>query len=410
MSVDVRVDGQFDHLLPEVQARLLAAEESIPRRPDEEELRRFASRVAGVLVDLLPRDVLQTVSVQTLATRMARMMTGVGLLQPFVDDPDVEEIIVRPGGHVYVERRGTIETLGVRGDDGYFRSLAYYVADSAGMTITPRYPVVLVDLPGGQRFTAIVPPLSPEGVAINIRTYRVHSWTLDELLDAGTFSLPDGSPWEKGRRMARVLQQVVSERAATVLISGAFSTGKTTLLNAMMAFLPKHAMIAVAESFRELQLPHPGCVRVVVPHFTTEDEGRISLAEAINVALTRARPDIMVLGEIVSEGEAREFLRAANLGVRGLATIHGNDPRSALNRLSDLAMQEETPLLAIRHMTADTVDLVVHMARQGRRRYVAEVARVTGLDERGNFQLVSLYRAGEGHEERLSRMLQEVMA
>lgn len=214
--------------------------------------------------------------------------------------------------------------------------------------------------------------------------------------------------WEEGVRMARFLERVVRERAATVLISGAFSTGKTTLLNALMAFLPPEAMVAVAESFREVRLPHAGCVRAVVPHFAGDDPDRLTLDEAVNAVLTRTRPDVIVLGEIVSEGEAREFLRAANLGVRGLATIHGNDARGALNRLADLATRRETPLEAVRRMAAAAVDLVVHMARQGSRRYAAEIARVRGVDGKGEFVLDILYRAGEGHEEMLDRLLGEV--
>ena len=404
----MNVNGRFDRLLPEVQTRLLAQEETIPRRPDGEALRRFAARIAGVLVEVLPRDALNTTPVQAVAERFARMMTGVGLLQPYVDDPEVEEVMVRPGGHLFVEKGGRVEYLGRVADDAYFRTLAHYVADAAGMTVTPRRPVVLVDLPGGQRFTAMLPPLSPEGVAVNIRAYRVRSQTLEDLLRWGAFSRPDGTAWEEGVRMARFLERVVRERAATVLISGAFSTGKTTLLNALMAFLPPEAMVAVAESFREVRLPHAGCVRAVVPHFAGDDPDRLTLDEAVNAVLTRTRPDVIVLGEIVSEGEAREFLRAANLGVRGLATIHGNDARGALNRLADLATRRETPLEAVRRMTAAAVDLVVHMARQGSRRYAAEIARVRGVDGKGEFVLDILYRAGEGHEETLDRLLGEV--
>ena len=106
-------------------------------------------------------------------------------------------------------------------------------------------------------------------------------------------------------------------------------------------------MVAVAESFRELEVRQPGTARVVVPPFLREDAERITLAQAVNSLLTRARPDVMVLGEITVHDEAREFLRAGNLGVRAMATIHGNSAESALVRLADLAIHEGVPLRSV---------------------------------------------------------------
>jgi len=325
----------------------------------------------------------------------------VGVLQPLLEDAAVEEVMVRPKGQVFVERAGRVEALGQLAPDEHFYRVAAYVADTrAGRMLSPQYPVVLVDLPGGERFTALTPPLSPEGTIINIRRWQVRRFDLAGLHRLGTFGAPSAAS-----ALLDVLAAVLQANAASILVSGAFSTGKTTLLNALLAHLPPEVMVAVAESFRELEVRQPGTARVVVPPFLREDAERITLAQAVNSLLTRARPDVMVLGEITMHDEAREFLRAGNLGVRAMATIHGNSAESALVRLADLAIREGVPLRSVREQAADAVDLVVHMARQGSRRYVAEVAWVRGVDDAGHFQLDLVYRAGRPRAETLAGYL-----
>ena len=385
----------YDHLLPAVQAAIMERGIEIPRGEDAAGLNLFRARVAGLLADMLPRD--QAADVPQIAERFAHMLVGVGVLQPLLEDETIEEVMVRPPGQVFVERNGRVEHLGQLAPDEHFYRVAAYVADTrAGRMLSPQYPVVLVDLAGGERFTAMAPPLSPLGTIINIRRWRVRRYSLAGLEELG--SLPHA--------LAQVLSQVVAGNLASILVSGAFSTGKTTLLNALLAHLPAESMLAVAESFRELDVRHPGAARVVVPPFLREGEERVTLAQAVNSLLTRARPDVMVLGEITEHQEAREFLHAGNLGVRALATIHGNSAHSALVRLADLAIREGVPLYAVREQAADAVDLVIHMAREGPRRYVAEVAWVRGVDAEGRFILETIYRAGASHQEALAQALQ----
>ena len=390
--------ADYDYLLPEVQAAILQGGLEIPRSEAAAAFETFRARLAAILAGVLPRTG-SGLSIPELAGRFARMLVGVGVLQPLLEDPAVEEVMVRPSGQVFVERGGRVEALGRLAPDEHFYRVAAYVADTrAGRMLSPQYPVVLVDLAGGERFTALTPPLSPEGTVINIRRWQVRRYNLAGLADLGTFGPAHTS-------LPGVLTAILQANAASILVSGAFSTGKTTLLNALLAQLPPTVMLAIAESFRELEVRQPGAARVVVPPFLREDAERITLAQAVNSLLTRARPDLMVLGEITSFDEAREFLRAGNLGVRAMATIHGNSAASALVRLSDLAVREGVPLRAVREQAADAVDLVVHMARQGGRRYVAEVAWVRGVDEAGRFQLDLVYRAGQARATVLADLL-----
>lgn len=392
--------NDYDYLLPQVQAAISAGGIELPRGADAAAFPAFRARIASLLAGVLPRgDSLG--DIPALAARFARMLVGVGVLQPLLEDPTVEEVMVRPPGRVFVERGGRVAALGQLAPDAHFYRVAAYVADTrAGRMLSPQYPVVLVDLPGGERFTALTPPLSPEGTVINIRRWQVRRLDLAALAELGTFG-----PLPAAAALVAVLTAVLRGNAASLLVSGAFSTGKTTLLNALLAALPAEVMVAVAESFRELELRQPGTARVVVPPFVREGEDRLTLAQAVNSLLTRARPDVLVLGEITAHDEAREFLRAGNLGVRAMATIHGNSAASALVRLADLAIREGVPLRAVREQAADAVDLVLHLARQGGRRYVAEVAWVHGVDEAGHYRLEPIYRAGRPHGAALARLL-----
>jgi pilus assembly protein CpaF len=392
--------NDHDYLLPQVQAAIIEGGIEIPRGEDAAAFPAFRARIASILAGVLPRSGGET-SIPEIAGRFARMLVGVGVLQPLLEDPGVEEVMVRPQGMVFIERSGRVEALGQLAPDEHFYRVAAYVADTrAGRMLSPQYPVVLVDLAGGERFTALTPPLSPEGTVINIRRWQVRRYDLAQLQTLGTFGAP---PTDAA--LVAVLAGVLHANAASILVSGAFSTGKTTLLNAVLAQLPPDVMVAVAEAFRELDVHQPGTARVVVPPFVREGEERITLAQAVNSLLTRARPDVMVLGEITSFDEAREFLRAGNLGVRAMATIHGNSAESALVRLADLAIREGVPLRSVREQAADAVDLVVHMNRMGGRRYVAEVAWVRGVDDAGHYRLELVYRAGQPRIEALAAHL-----
>jgi pilus assembly protein CpaF len=355
--------------------------------------RRFRDQVAKLLVEAR----LVTLDDQVLEASQAlgQAITGVGVLQEHLARPGVEEIIVR-NGQVLIEERGQIEAYGTPATDAYFERVARKAADLGGRGMKADRPFVLVDLPGGARFTAMIPPLSVEGTAINVRVFRSEVMTLGSLAEAGTFDPPSRQEGEDQipdnfapglPEIARYLAWTVHRNAATILISGEFSSGKTTLLNALTGYVRHSTVLSVVETFRELQIQHPCAARAVVP---VPPRGKFpTMAEVVNVLYTRMRPDLIIFGETVG-GEAVELLSAMNLGKRVLTTIHANSAYDALLRLEDLARASELPLPAIRERIGRGVDLVVHMRKRGPRRYVESVARVGGV-ERGAYRLEYVY-------------------
>ncbi len=385
------------------------------RESDPEKRRRFFDEVRSILIDQSEtRSVLRD---RTAVNRNAQMITdalsGVGLLDQLLRDPYVEEIFVR-NGHVAVEYDGTFHHLGKLADDSYFENLAVHVADQGGATLRGDRPAVLIDLPGGERFTAIVPRLSTEGTAINIRTFGRRVRTLEEMEKTGTFarrnlslsgSLDDIADPEQQCRIQRLqntpdrfLAWLVATLSGSLMIAGEMGSGKTTLLNALSGFLPTTAPLAALETFRELEIQHPFLLRAVAPAELPPGTPGVSLDWVLNVIYTRMNPAAILVGEVVGP-EALQFLKATCLGRKALTTIHGGTVEEALMRLEQLALASapELGLDAVRSMVAMGLDVVALMGRvnqSGRvQRALQAIAVIQGLDERGNYRLNYLYRA-----------------
>lgn len=385
------------------------------RESDPDKRRRFFDEVRSILIDQSEtRSVLHD---RTAVNRNAQMITdalsGVGLLDQLLRDPYVEEIFVR-NGYVAVEYDGTFHHLGKLADDSYFENLAVHVADQGGATLRGDRPAVLIDLPGGERFTAIVPRLSTEGTAINIRTFGRRVRTLEEMEKTGTFarhnlslsgSLNDIADPEQQCRIQRLqnipdrfLAWLVATLSGSLMIAGEMGSGKTTLLNALSGFLPTTAPLAALETFRELEIQHPFLLRAVAPAELPPGTPGVSLDWVLNVIYTRMNPAAILVGEVVGP-EALQFLKATCLGRKALTTIHGGTVEEALMRLEQLALASapELGLAAVRSMVAMGLDVVALMGRvnqSGRvQRTLQAIAVIQGLDERGNYRLNYLYRA-----------------
>jgi len=348
----------------------------------------FQGAVTAALVRLnLAR---QITDVPAASQEIARRLTGLGVLQPFLDDPadTIQEVIVRDG-HVQVEREGRIEDVGELAPDREFAHIVSRTSDRARHQTSGSRPYVLADLPDGSRFTAIVPPLSVGGAAINIRRFPRHRLTLDGLQQRQMFVPPAAqdavlqATSQTADPLVSFLTHVAETVGVSMLISGEFSSGKSTLLGALASLIPPTVQVAVVETFKEVQLAHPHPLRVVVPG---DRENFPTMDEVLNVVITRMRPDLLIIGEIVRD-EAPRYLDAVNLGKRAWSTIHAGDARGALHRLETKALTSGLPHQAIREQIAASVNLVVHLGRFGAERKVAEVALVEGLTTNGGYAL-----------------------
>jgi pilus assembly protein CpaF len=289
-------------------------------------------------------------------------------LEPFLADPDVSEIMVNGPRQVYVERRGQLEDVShVHLTEKHLLVAVRNIARVLGDDISEEKPLLDARLPDGSRVAAVWPPCSLQGPTLTIRRFHYRQYTLDDLLRIGTLT----------EDALALIRQAVDARE-NILISGATSTGKTTLLNAIASLLPDGDRIILIEDTAELRLDKPHLVRFEARRAQLGWPA-VTIRDLVTASL-RHRPDRLLLGE-VRGGEAYDLLQALNTGHAGsLSTIHASSAHQALARLASCVLQSgvELPYAAIRHQIADHLRWVVHLQRRAGSREVHEVTRVDG--------------------------------
>ena len=308
---------------------------------------------------------------EALVARVAERSFGLGVLEPLLRDPAVDEVMVNGAGPVWVERAGHLERTDVCfASTAALREVIERVLAPLGRRVDEAEPLCDARLPDGARVNVVIPPLAPDGPILTVRRFRARGLTADDLVAAGTWEPP----------LRDLLARAVRARLS-VLVSGGTGSGKTTTLNALSSFVAADERIVTVEDTLELRLQQPHVVRLEARPANVEGRGEVTIRRLVRNAL-RMRPDRIVVGE-VRGGEALDMLAAMTTGHDGsLSTIHAGSPEEALRRLETLALMAGVglPHAAIREQVADALDLVVHQARlaDGTRRVVAvaEVVRV----------------------------------
>ena len=372
-----------NRICEQVQDHMVEKEVPVPRWRDAKEEERFAFRAnvlraireLGIPVD--ERDL------QTVADEAAKRIVGLGVLQPFLEEEELEEIIVR-GGFVTVVRQGNPEVIGNVASDRYFYRLSRRIADMEGKGLGAAEPMIKVGLPDGSRFAATIPPLSRGGTAINIRRFAKKKLRLEDLVQRGSAD----------EETIDFLAKIANSMKHSVVFSGRPGAGKTTWLNAFSHHLPERAQLSVVETFEELQPQIDHFHHLVVQ----EETGAMS--EAINTAILRMRPDVLIIGEVVSS-EAVQYILALNLGIVSHSTTHSQSARMALARLENLA-RKDMAIEEMRSVIGFGLQLVVHLTldynpeKQGYQRYMKEILAIHGYED-GKYKTTRLKeRKGNG--------------
>ena len=311
-------------------------------------------------------------------------VAGFGPLQPYLDDPSVEELWINAPDRIFIARSGVSERVPLTLTDTAVRDLVERMLQSSGRRVDLSQPFVDASLPDGSRLHVVIPDITRRYWAVNVRKFLPAFRDLDRLVSAGSVA-----------PAAAVLLRDAMCNGKSVLVSGATHAGKTTLLAALIAACPpEHRIVTVEETF-ELAVGAPDLVALQGRQPSLEGTGEVTLRRLVKEAL-RMRPDRLVVGE-VRDAEALDLLLALNTGVPGAATIHANSACEALGKLAAL------PLLAGRNIdsafvlpaVAASVDLVVHCERgQDGRRRVIEIVEPTAVVD-GTVEARTLYRAAQ---------------
>ena len=299
-------------------------------------------------------------------------IVGLGPLEPLLNDPEVDEVMVNGPYQIYVERKGKLELSNQRfRDNAHAMQVIERIIAPLGRRIDEKSPMVDGRLRDGSRFNAIIPPLALGGPTMTIRKFARDPFTMTDLINFGTLT----------RDAAQFLHAAV-EGKLNIIVSGGTGSGKTTTLNVLSSFIPSADRIVTIEDAAELQLRQEHTVRLETRPPNIEGVGEITIRDLVRNAL-RMRPDRIVVGECRG-GEALDMLQAMNTGHDGsLTTAHSNGPRDTLKRLETMVMMSgfDLPVKAIREQVAMAVHLIVHQERMrdGKRRITA-ITEIVGME------------------------------
>jgi pilus assembly protein CpaF len=298
-------------------------------------------------------------------------VAGYGSLQPYLDDPTVEEIWINDPSRVFVARDGRHELTTTILTRAQVDELVERLLKASGRRVDLSLPFVDATLPAGHRVHVVLDGISRGFSAVNIRKFVVRAARLDELVELGSLS----------SQAARFLHAAVVS-GLNILVAGATQAGKTTLLNCLGSAVPGRDRIVSCEEVFELKLIHPDWVPMQTRQVGLEGTGAVTLRQLVTESL-RMRPSRIVIGEVRS-AECLDLLLALNAGLPGMATLHANSAREAVVKMCTL------PLLAGENISsrfvvptvAACLDLVVHLGidADGARR-VREIVGVPGRVE-----------------------------
>jgi pilus assembly protein CpaF len=345
----------------------LSALEKLP----EEEMRQHIQQLVTQYI-VVERLALNTRELNEFVSEILDEMTGLGPLEPLLKDPSISDILINGHESTFVERGGLLEPIACRfKDEAHLLRIINKIVSAVGRRVDESHPLCDARLLDGSRVNVAVRPIGVDGPLVSIRKFSKKPFNLSKLVDIGAIK----------PQMAELLAAAVKSRITTI-ISGGTGSGKTTMLNALSAFISDKERLITIEDAAELQLQQPHVARMETRPPNIEGKGEIRQRELVKNAL-RMRPERIILGECRGE-EAFDMLQAMNTGHEGsMATIHANNPREAISRLEQLVGMAGLPMTvaSIRGQIAAAVRMIVQLQRMsdGKRR-VTSVSEITGME------------------------------
>ncbi|MFV1949994.1 MAG: CpaF family protein, partial [Anaerolineales bacterium] len=321
-------------------------------------------------VEILPQKTEEEI-VQAVVNRMV----GLGPIEPYLNDPQVTEIMVNAPDEIFVEKDGELEPVQASfRDEQHILNVIDRIVAPLGRRVDESMPFVDARLPDGSRVNAIIPPLALRSPALTIRRFSAAPFNLNRLVELDSLNI----------QMAHFLQACIRARL-NILISGGTGSGKTSTLNALARCIPEGERLVTIEDTAELQLVASNLVSLEARPPNIEGMGEVSIRTLVRNAL-RMRPDRIIVGEVRGP-EAFDMLQAMNTGHPGsLTTVHANSPEDAVRRLESMVLMAglDLPQPAIREGIASSLDLILQQERlPGGKRKVVSIAEALSTQDEG---------------------------
>ena len=369
----------------QLHARILE-EMDMTREMEDEELTQLIYRV---LQEVSAQEYLSLAEKSFLGRELFNAFRKLNILQEFLEDEDITEIMINGTQNIFFEKDGRI----FQSDKRFvsrekLEDVVQQIAAGSNRLVNEASPIVDARLLDGSRVNIVLPPIAIDGPIVTIRKFSKEAITMKQLI-----------AWESISREVSAFLATLVAAGYNIFISGGTGSGKTTFLNALSQSIPKTERIITIEDNAELQIQDvPNLVRLEARNANVEGSGAVTIRDLIKSAL-RMRPDRLIVGEVRS-AEAIDMLQAMNTGHDGsLSTGHANSPKDMLSRLETMIlMGMELPLPAIQRQIASGVDVIVHLGRlRDKSRKVLEVTEVLGYTG-GEIQLQTLYQYEETGE------------
>ena len=306
-------------------------------------------------------------------------------VRPFMDDPKVTEIMINGPDQVFIEKGGKLELTNVRFDGqeslvAALRNAAQFV----GKFVDETRPILEGRLPDGSRLQALIHPVASGGPYISIRRFFKDTLTVEKLIGFGALTSD----------AAQALEAMVISKL-NVIVAGGTGSGKTSMLNALSAYIPDGERVIVIEDSQEVQLQRQHVVQLEARPPDAKGKGAVTIRELFRATL-RMRPDRIVIGEIRG-GEALDIVQAMTSGHGGcMGTCHATFPRDTLTRLETMCMMSDIdmPLTAMRVQLGSGINVIVQVSRlQDGSRKVTHITEVLGYDvETGKYATQDVFR------------------
>lgn len=318
-----------------------------------------------------------------LSRKFLRDIIGYGAIDPLIQDDELEEIMIIGTSKpifVYHRKYGMMKTNLQFSDEGELRDLIDSIARQINRRIDQESPILDGRLMDGSRINATIPPVSADGPSLTIRKFKRDPLTIIDLINSRTISLDlAGFLW--------LCIDGLGVKSANAIISGGTSSGKTTTLNALSAFINPNERIITIEDTLELQIPHEHVIRMETRPANVEGKGELTMNDLVKNSL-RQRPDRIIVGEVRAD-EAITLFTALNTGHSGFGTLHSNDARETITRLTNEPMS--VPEIMIQAIDFIIMQNRIYTPSGVSFRRISEVAEVVGMEE-GTVQLNKIFQ------------------
>ena len=304
------------------------------------------------------------------------------LLQELVDDKEISEIMVNGAGRIFYERHGHMYRWEKAFESNEkLEDVIQQIVAGANRQVNEASPIVDARLADGSRVNVVLKPIALNGPILTIRKFPETPMDMNRLIYEEALS----------EEAAEFLKKLVKAKY-NIFISGGTSTGKTTMLNALMQYVPAQDRVITIEDSAELQIHNiHNLVKLEARNANSEGEHQVTIRDLIRSAM-RMRPDRIIVGE-VRGAESVDMIQAMSSGHDGsISTGHAGSPEEMLSRLETMIlMGTEIPLIAIRKQIASAIDIVIQLERlRDKSRRITEITEIVGCDN-GEIILNPLY-------------------